>query len=365
MLEFLGWKVAALEQSAPGSAEADDATPNADATPQTPQTPMSEAGEGEGAEGEEDEDAALLDTDESGEPLECEGVYITRAYKGLPLYQAGVRDGDVLHWFNGYKLDNFGYAKVEWSDARVTLPDLMSVVTYHSKPEIVYSRGGVTSTATVDFSDPNNPKMPLLPQIRPRYPPYETLDYELLAGICVMELSVNHVIDFVERLQTGVEQLQPFTATMERQLEPRIVITGIMIGSIASRLDVLEASMLLDEVNGQKVSSLASYREAMLKPVKREERYYLTFKASTNELLVLPLLDVLDEENELAEMHMYRQSYLLRALVTFAPELSKAKKKKLLQRLRPQIKHTDKDGEEDNEDEDDAAASGAAAATSQ
>ena len=56
---------------------------------------------------------------------------MSKAFKGFPLYEAGIRDGDMLHSFDGYSLDNFGHARVPWNpDSRVTLSDLMSRVTY-------------------------------------------------------------------------------------------------------------------------------------------------------------------------------------------------------------------------------------------
>ena len=67
---------------------------------------------------------------EGKEPLP-EGVYVSKAFKKFPLYEAGVRAGDMLHSFNNHALDNFGHARVPWNpDSRVTLSDLMSRVTY-------------------------------------------------------------------------------------------------------------------------------------------------------------------------------------------------------------------------------------------
>lgn len=335
MLEFLGWKPDAAVPETSTPAVSEDATPsNASET----------------ADDDEEADWA----DDSG-PGEEEGVFVTQAFTDFPLYLAGVRAGDVLHWFNGYKLDNFGNAQVDWSDARVTLGDLMSIVTYDSKVDIVYSRNGERFNSTVTFADPSNPTMPRLPRIRSRYPPYESLDYEMLAGLCVMELTLNHFEVFSESgAASFVQHLLPIASALSRQLNPTLVITGILVGSLASRLDVFEAGMPLSQVNGQDVTSLESYREALTKPVMRNGKYFLTFTSKGNEFIVLPLLDVLREEPELASMHLYRQSPLLRKLVPLAPELKASEKKKLLKNLRVVQE------EEDDDDDDEAASSSTA-----
>lgn len=57
------------------------------------------------------------------------GVYVRKVYPGFPLYNAGVHDGDILHKFNGYTLDNFGEAEVPWSPyARASIDVMMALL---------------------------------------------------------------------------------------------------------------------------------------------------------------------------------------------------------------------------------------------
>lgn len=50
---------------------------------------------------------SIADDKGSAIPL-SEGIFISKTYEGFPLYNAGVRTGDILHSFDGNSLDNYG-----------------------------------------------------------------------------------------------------------------------------------------------------------------------------------------------------------------------------------------------------------------
>jgi len=294
------------------------------------------------------------------------GIYIRKCYEGFPLYNAGVRDGDILHSFHGYQLDNFGNAIVPWSPyARASLDSLMSLCTHDSKPEIEYSSKGKYSKTNVSFEDPKNKGVPILPIIREYHPPYEKIDFEIIAGMVVMDLTLNHISLFHEHVSdTILKLLTPIAASFEERLKPSLVISDILVGSLLNRANVFSAGTLLDEVNGIKVSSLQEFREAMLKPVTKGKTLYITLTSKTNELVVLPLRDVFREEFELSEMHMYNISPLIVASLASNKDmlgyLTKGNRKVTkrfaeLQHKQQQIQKlmTSSGSEEDNEDDED------------
>jgi len=113
----------------------------------------------------------------------------------------GVRAGDLLLKFNGFDLDNFGDTDVPWSPyAKVSLDSLVSLLTPESKPEVEYlsASDNKTHTVTLSLEDPNNKGYPILPRVREYYPPYEKIDYEVIAGLVVMELTLNHITSLHE-----------------------------------------------------------------------------------------------------------------------------------------------------------------------
>lgn len=90
--------------------------------------------------------------------------------------------------------------------ARASLDSLMSLCTYDSKPEIEYIRNGEKFKTVLNFEDPKNPGYPILPIVREKYPPYEKIDFEVIAGMVVMDITMNHISLFheVHPNETGI-----------------------------------------------------------------------------------------------------------------------------------------------------------------
>lgn len=259
-----------------------------------------------------------------------EGVYISNVYEGFPIHRAGVRGGDILHSFNGHSLDNYGQAKVPYSPyARVELAELMDDMTHESKPVIIYSRKGERHTTTIDFRDPKNPDLPVLPVIRHRFYPYETIDFELFAGLVVMPLCLNHLEDSSLVMEFGqssaINDLLPIATNLSKQLKPSLIISSIFAGSLLQKIDSVNVGSILESVNGKKVSTLEEFRAALLEPVKQPEtgELFLEITTSSKEVVVLPLQETLLEEPTLATSHMFNMSEITIQLAEkFFPDMA-------------------------------------------
>lgn len=111
-----------------------------------------------------------------GLPKEKKGIYLKKVYEGFPLHNAGVREGDILHTFNGFSLDNFGQTSVPWNTyAKTSIESLMDLMVVDSQPEIEYSTNGKLKKSKIVFEDPDNKGYPILPVIREYHPPFEKI----------------------------------------------------------------------------------------------------------------------------------------------------------------------------------------------
>lgn len=81
------------------------------------------------------------------------------------------------------------------------------------------------------------------------------LDYEVFADITVMQMTQNHI---VELIQSGVSPTFGRWLLQDSLLRPRLLVTKVTQGSYAS--SVVAPGMVLSELNGHSVSTLADYR---------------------------------------------------------------------------------------------------------
>src|SRR5690606_2884309 len=96
--------------------------------------------------------------------------------------------------------------------------------------------------------------------VRERFPGYETIDYELIGGMVVMELTRNHIEELAEYSPDLIRYYHP-----EYCIEPVLVIATILPGSYTRTLRTLKPGDIIKKVNGITVATLSDFRKAVRK----------------------------------------------------------------------------------------------------
>jgi hypothetical protein len=133
--------------------------------------------------------------------------------------------------------------------------------------------------------------------IRQMYPGYEKIDYEVLAGYVFMPITLNHVVLLAQYAPELMVYADP-----KKQTEPAVLITHAMLNSPAARTRTIGAGGVVREINGQPVKSLADVRAAVGKSIKSG---YLTIKTTDNQFAVIPVSEIMEDEERLASTYHY------------------------------------------------------------
>lgn len=219
------------------------------------------------------------------------GFYVVEVYPGSPLDKASVKAGDMIYEIDGHTIDYFGDIKVAWSEDKVSVVDYVARLMPGEKMHLVVYRNGKRKemTAQFDFSDAT--------PVRNRYPGYEIIDYEVVGGMVVMELTLNHVALLLQKNAQLVKY-----AELENQMKPALIITHVLPDSEASKTRSLHEAMVLKEINGTPVSTLEEFRTQVTKSL---DTGFLTVKAEGNVFTVLPFMKALRDEPKLAASYFY------------------------------------------------------------
>lgn len=236
------------------------------------------------------------------------GCYIVEVVKGSTLYKAGVKQGDMLYEINGHQLDVYGDMSVPWSEDKISIIDYVSRIPAGEHVQLVVYRKGERKAFDVAFD------LSELPAIRKVYPGYEEIDYEVFAGMVVMQLTINH-IHIMEKMVPGLVKY----AEVKNQSEPVLLITHIFADSQLYRMRTVTPGSTVNELNGVKVNTLAELRQVLQNSVSEK---FLTIKASDNLmrvsdnlLVVLPWERVLEEEILLSHDYHYPISKTVKELL--------------------------------------------------
>ncbi|MFC1841480.1 trypsin-like peptidase domain-containing protein [Candidatus Dependentiae bacterium] len=230
------------------------------------------------------------------------GIYIREVLKDSLMEKAGVEPGDMLYMFNGNRIDNYGEAQVPWSEDRVLLMDLISRLSIGDLVSIVIYRKGEKKEINFTMEKP-----PVYP-IRPIFPGYEHIDYEVIGGMVIMQLEDNH-LPLLTRLNLDLIKF----AKIENKTEPILVITHILPGSYAHQLRCLNEGDLIQQVNDKDVKTLKEFRDALKQSMDTD---FLSIETTDKKLAVFEFRSMLKEEKKLAVSFAYQISEDIATLIT-------------------------------------------------
>lgn len=234
------------------------------------------------------------------------GLYVVDVYKGSPLYKAGVKRGDMIYAINGHQLDLYG--EIMWQGEKVALVDYVSQLKLGQEVKLVMYRRGDRKDISLTFDQTE-----LLP-IRRIYQGYEKLDYEIVAGMVVQPLALNHLPILVNSAPALAKY-----AEMKYQMEPAIVITHIFPDSQAHRCRSLMPGSIIKEINGQEIKTMDELRAALTKGISTEN---LTIETGEGVFVVCPFKKVLEEQVRLARDYFFPLSDTMKMLLMQAEKKS-------------------------------------------
>jgi serine protease Do len=239
------------------------------------------------------------------------GCYVVEVVRGSTLEKAGVQRGDMIYQINGYPIDIFGEMRVPWSEDKCSIIDYINRLTIGETVNLLVYRKGERKEFSITFNHVE------LPSIRKVYPGYEDIDYEIFAGVVVMELTLNHI-------QVLIKQAPGLTkfAEMRHISEPALVVTHIFPNSQVYRARTLSVGSTLNEVNGISVHTLKDFRNALKKGLNNQ---FLTMRASENAsrttdnvLIALDMNKVIKEEVRLSQDYKYPLTASTKDLLSIA-----------------------------------------------
>lgn len=222
------------------------------------------------------------------------GLYINRVLEHSLAADAGLLEGDMLYQLNGMTIDAYGDASVSWTTEKVSIHDIISRLSIGDQLRLTIYRNGEPKEMTIEVQ--LKPPYP----IRATYPDYEEIDYEIIAGMVVMSLTENHIAELIQEAPYLLEYTK-----IERKVEPLLVISHILPGSVSQLIRSLQPGMIIAELNGIPVHTLAEFRQALLTSIKTG---FLTIKTTANIMAALAFDTVLTDEQRLADLFGYELS---------------------------------------------------------
>lgn len=241
------------------------------------------------------------------------GLYINTVFENSVSHKAGVQSGDMLYMINGFRIDGHGSTIVPWTADRVAVHDLVARLTEGQRVPLTLFRNGKKMEIEIVFT--------LKPAhaVHWRYPSYESIDYETIGGMVIMQLADNHIREFFSESPELCEYLKA-----ENKATPKLIISHVIPGSYAYQNGSIRRGQVISHINGQPVQELVQLRKSAVQSLKDG---FFTIKTTDNMFVVLSFDYLLSDEQRLARDFNYRVSPFIQSLLEAIEQYQSPKNK--------------------------------------
>jgi S1-C subfamily serine protease len=239
------------------------------------------------------------------------GVYIKRKYANTPMSKCKIDTGDILckMEINGktYKIDQYGEFDHTWMQQKLNFENIIANIPTNSDVEIEYWQQKTNSMVKEVFQFNSNSLI-----IREIHPVFEKIDFEVIGGIVVMPLSLNHLSN-VWGGGRVLSELKKFIR-IENRDKPKLVISKILNGSFIKQLKMISQYSIIKKINDIPVTTMDEFREAMKRPLQKRKRKYIKLETELDNIAIIPLDKIFKEEKKLSKAYKYKMSSLCKDL---------------------------------------------------
>jgi len=225
------------------------------------------------------------------------GVIIKKILDKSPL-QSIADEGDIMLSINDYDIDYYGEINVESEQGKVPVSYIASKAKPLGFVKIKFYSILSKKIKTIDKVElkPYNELYP----IRQIFTHIEVIEFEVFAGIIVMNLNLDHILEKYSYLT--------YLITNEQIYKPFIIITHIFNNSEIAEFGNLSEGVIIKSVNNIQVKTVKEYREALREHINHNGKKYITIETLNNDKVVINLDDILKSEENRIEQYKYEPS---------------------------------------------------------
>ncbi len=228
-----------------------------------------------------------------------EGIIIKKVLDKSPLSKQ-VENGDVICSINNgkktYKLDYYGESNEKGRAGKISLSDIVKRCRPYQIVTLNVWSLKKKKTRNIRF------KIKTFEDIYPvnkLFFPLSKIDYEIYAGMIVMDLTTNHLLmpEFRHLL---------YIIRNQEIYKNQLVITHIFPSSKISEYDSISEFTLVKKVNNIDVNSLKSFRKAIKKPIISGKNKFFTLETSGYDRVILSLDEIKRESDNIKKKFLLK-----------------------------------------------------------
>lgn len=236
------------------------------------------------------------------------GCIVKTLIKNSPMFNAGLRENDILLSFDGFEIDSNGDVNVKWSNDKVHFYDLKAKCLPDKDIDIEFWSIAQKKIITTKIQL-NNENLYKIKHVR--YP-FEQIDYEIFAGMVIMDLYMNHIdeVDNTNYSSSTILSLRSYK-NIKKRTKNVVFLSNILQGSFLSSSEEIGPGLIIKSINGKKVKTLNDVRNAIKNHyLVIDGKKMIHIKFEDKNQIIIDLENALSEEELLTQRYKYIMSTL-------------------------------------------------------
>ena len=213
------------------------------------------------------------------------GVYVNYIYPDSMFLKTGLRSNDILIKINNYKIDNYGFLEKEWFNEKIDLKIYFNNKKNNEKVSIEY-----WSKLKNKIIKQKITAIPYKYPIRKLYPVYEKIYYEIIAGMILIDLNINYVMENRNDFKKYLEN--------ENRICPKVIICNIFKNSYVGRLNIFKTNEFISKINDIEVNTILELKNVL----KKNKKSYVKIKSENKKVLIINTKDILENDKNLVKL---------------------------------------------------------------
>jgi hypothetical protein len=235
-----------------------------------------------------------------------DGYVIRKIYKTSPFYKSRIEKGDILCYFDNYKIDSYGECLPEWSQYKIHINNLLDRYSIGSSINIKFisvKNNLELISDKITFEDIDYYKLNM------KHPPFENINYEIFGGLIFMDLTINHLIN-LEDSNVSIKNIINLKNYIKRRkrFKNRIILANILGESLINKNNVLKKGDIIKRINNIKVRTIEDVKKALEQPIVKNNNKYLTIKTKDSIFFIADINDLFKNEQIISKRYKYKLS---------------------------------------------------------
>jgi len=216
-----------------------------------------------------------------------------------------LKEGDILVSINKSKIDSYGFVKSRKLNDKILFTELLDYIKLGDKIEVEYIRNKKVYKQSFTYTYNNF-------AIATLYPRFEKVDYEVLDGLVLTNLSMNYLkaLNDEDELEISLYSYH----YKKNRLTPIIIISYIYPNTPISNLDVLDVGDVIFKVNNIEVSTIEELRKASIKFTIIKKKKYILLETNRNKKILVNVSEFINKSNNSRNTFKYPETELYKTL---------------------------------------------------